>query len=135
MSAGELLVVLLLLAPPALSIAAVVDAANRPAYAFQQAGFEKVLWITLAAMGIVFTWIGVVGAVWYLGSVRPKVAAAQVAPALHRPAPPPPALAAPTVRPPEWLADPTRRHQLRFWDGAAWSHHVSDAGQQSIDPV
>lgn len=37
--------------------------------------------------------------------------------------------------PAAWLADPTRRHQLRYWDGAAWTDHVSDGGVQGTDPV
>lgn len=46
------------------------------------------------------------------------------------PAPPPP----PPV-PPAWAADPAGRHQLRWWDGARWTEHVSDAGVQGIDPL
>lgn len=42
--------------------------------------------------------------------------------------------AAPTVAP-GWYADPTQRHELRYWDGAGWSHHVADGGDSSIDPV
>lgn len=34
-----------------------------------------------------------------------------------------------------WLADPTRRHQLRYWDGTRWTEHVSDQGNTSLDPV
>lgn len=33
-----------------------------------------------------------------------------------------------------WYADPFRRHELRYWDGAAWSEHVSDRGRQGVDP-
>jgi hypothetical protein len=117
------------------SIVAVVDAATRPRYAYEQIGFEKVLWVTIAATGIILSWIGVAGAVWYLTSVRPKVAAAQAAPRLHIPGPPPPALVSPTARPAEWLPDPTGRHELRYWDGARWSEHVSDRGSQSWDRV
>ena len=91
------------------------------------------LWVTLSAIGIVLSWIGVAGAIWYFVSVRDKVAAAQGAPRLHVPAPPPPPLVAPTARPAEWLPDPTRRHELRFWDGARWSDHVSDRGVASYD--
>ncbi|HKO85810.1 MAG TPA: DUF2510 domain-containing protein, partial [Actinomycetota bacterium] len=25
-----------------------------------------------------------------------------------------------------WLADPSRRHELRYWDGQRWTEHVSD---------
>ncbi len=131
----EAVIVLGLLVCPIASIVAVVDAASRPRWAYEQAGFEKVVWVTLAAMGILLLWIGVVGAVAYLVGVRPKVVAAQATPRLHVPAPPPPPLVAPTARPAEWLADPTRRHELRYWDGARWSSHVSDRGEQSFDPV
>lgn len=34
-----------------------------------------------------------------------------------------------------WYADPAGRHQLRYWDGHAWTGHVSDAGTQSVDPL
>jgi hypothetical protein len=40
----------------------------------------------------------------------------------------------PTVPPAAaWLPDPQGRHELRYWDGHAWSEHVSDAGVQSAD--
>ena len=32
-----------------------------------------------------------------------------------------------------WFADPTGRHQLRYWDGANWTTHVSDRGVHSLD--
>lgn len=32
-----------------------------------------------------------------------------------------------------WFADPTRRHQLRYWDGTRWTENVSDGGVTSID--
>lgn len=34
-----------------------------------------------------------------------------------------------------WLADPTGVHELRYWDGSAWSEHVSDAGVTAADPL
>lgn len=34
-----------------------------------------------------------------------------------------------------WHPDPTGRHQLRYWDGTAWTAHVADHGTQSTDPV
>lgn len=36
--------------------------------------------------------------------------------------------------PANWYADPTGRHQLRYWDGSAWTLHVSDNGVQGSDP-
>jgi uncharacterized protein YxjI len=37
--------------------------------------------------------------------------------------------------PANWYPDPTGRHQLRYWDGAAWTDHVATNGAQSNDPV
>lgn len=33
-----------------------------------------------------------------------------------------------------WYADPSSRYELRYWDGLAWTEHVSRAGQQFTDP-
>lgn len=35
--------------------------------------------------------------------------------------------------PPGWFRDPTGRHDHRWWDGAAWTDHVADAGVASTD--
>lgn len=47
-----------------------------------------------------------------------------------------PAAAAPATPsvPPGWYADPANRYELRYWDGSAWTEHVSRAGQQYTDP-
>ncbi len=42
--------------------------------------------------------------------------------------------AAPSV-PAGWKADPTGRHQFRYWDGFQWTENVADAGEQSRDSV
>lgn len=34
----------------------------------------------------------------------------------------------------DWYRDPAGRHEYRYWDGAAWTDHVADAGVQSMDP-
>ena len=39
------------------------------------------------------------------------------------------------LTPPDWYPDPMGRAQLRYWDGTAWTDHVSTNGQTSIDPV
>ena len=43
------------------------------------------------------------------------------------------ASATPSV-PAGWYADPAGRYELRYWDGSAWTEHVSRAGQQYTDP-
>jgi uncharacterized protein (AIM24 family) len=35
----------------------------------------------------------------------------------------------------QWLPDPTRRHELRYWSGDAWTEHVADEGVQGVDPL
>lgn len=47
----------------------------------------------------------------------------------------PPQDAAAAANPPAWHPDPTRRHELRWWDGQAWSGSVSDGGVVTTDPV
>jgi hypothetical protein len=37
--------------------------------------------------------------------------------------------------PPGWFSDPTGRHDHRWWDGAAWTAHVADAGVPSLDAL
>jgi uncharacterized protein DUF2510 len=32
-----------------------------------------------------------------------------------------------------WYADPSGRHQFRWWDGARWTAHVGDDGEPSFD--
>jgi uncharacterized protein YxjI len=34
-----------------------------------------------------------------------------------------------------WYPDPTSRHELRYYDGTAWTDHVSDRGVTATDPV
>ncbi|HVU74345.1 MAG TPA: DUF2510 domain-containing protein, partial [Mycobacteriales bacterium] len=35
----------------------------------------------------------------------------------------------------QWAADPTGRHHHRWWDGQAWTHHVSTNGVLGTDPM
>lgn len=37
--------------------------------------------------------------------------------------------------PPGWFRDPTGRHDHRWWDGAAWTAHVADAGVAAVDTL
>ena len=34
-----------------------------------------------------------------------------------------------------WYPDPGKRHQQRYWDGAAWSAAVIDDGRAGSDPL
>ena len=33
-----------------------------------------------------------------------------------------------------WFPDPSARHEQRYWDGAAWTAHVTDGGVAGTDP-
>lgn len=34
-----------------------------------------------------------------------------------------------------WYADPSRRHQYRYWDGQSWTEHVSGPQGTGVDPL
>jgi len=36
---------------------------------------------------------------------------------------------------PDWYADPTGRHEYRYWDGSSWTANVADSGNTSSDPL
>jgi uncharacterized protein YxjI len=40
-----------------------------------------------------------------------------------------------STAPANWYPDPLNRHQLRYWDGAKWTEHVSDNGITGVDPL
>lgn len=71
-------------------------------------------------------------------AVSQAAAAPQPAPAA--PAAPQPAAVSPVAaqtpvaaQPTGWFPDPSGRHQLRYWDGTAWSQHVADNGVMATD--
>jgi hypothetical protein len=37
--------------------------------------------------------------------------------------------------PATWATDPAGRHELRWWDGTAWTVHVADGGVVAQDPL
>jgi hypothetical protein len=39
------------------------------------------------------------------------------------------------VAEPGWVADPTSRHELRYWDGTRYTENVADQGRSAIDPM
>ena len=84
------------------------------------------------------------GGVAVLPGAMPAVAPAAPAPApaasAPPPPPPPPGSSTPAPPPPsnkkaDWNPDPTSRHELRYWDGSAWTEHVSDQGKTATDAV
>ena len=38
-----------------------------------------------------------------------------------------------TAAPAAWYPDPSKRFELRYWDGAEWTEHVARGGQQFTD--
>lgn len=69
------------------------------------------------------------------GAMSPRP---QFTPGVGVPGPGPvgPAPVAAAAGPPAgWHADPAGRHEYRYWDGAAWSDQVSDAGVVASDPL
>ena len=49
--------------------------------------------------------------------------------------PPTAVLSTPPSSPAAWHGDPTKAHELRYWDGTTWTAHVSDSGRVSVDPL
>jgi hypothetical protein len=37
--------------------------------------------------------------------------------------------------PANWYPDPSQRHEHRYWDGAAWTQDVANAGVRSAEPL
>lgn len=120
----DLVIVVFFLAAFGVYLWGLIDSLIRPSWAYRSARSSKALWVVLNLV------IGFVPAIIYLVSIRPRVAAAQVAgqPAV-------PAWTGGAPMPSAWYPDPSGRHQLRYWDGAAWTHQVSDVGQVSEDSV
>ena len=40
-----------------------------------------------------------------------------------------------SVNPANWYPDPVGRHEHRYWDGSAWTDHVSNQGVTATDPL
>ena len=67
-------------------------------------------------------------AVTPIESAQPVAASAEAASA------PSNATVAITHTPAGWYPDPSGRFEMRYWDGLAWTEHVSRQGQQYTDP-
>ena len=70
----ELLIVLLIVVAPGLCIWAAIDAGGQPEWAFEAAGTSKTLWVVLPIVGIFVCLVGVVAALMWFTTFRPRVA-------------------------------------------------------------
>jgi hypothetical protein len=62
-----------------------------------------------------------------IGDVAPQSSPAASAPSGTA------SVGAPSV-PANWYPDPSKRFELRYWNGTAWTEHVAAGGVQSVDP-
>ena len=67
------LVFVIVVAIPALCIWAAIDAASQPEWAFEAAGTSKTLWIVLPIVGIFVCFVGIIAAILWFGTYKPKV--------------------------------------------------------------
>ena len=115
---------------PAAAAAAVVEAA--PATVDEPAGWanapEQAIETPVLAAETADTSIADLAA--QVSAPEPAIPAAVPEPVVE----PVVAPAAESAVPAGWYADPSGRFELRYWDGAAWTEHVSRAGQQFTDP-
>jgi hypothetical protein len=65
------------LLPLALTVWALLDVASRPSWAWALAGRNRVVWMTVIALGVLTLVGGIVVSTFYLVRVRPVVAAAE----------------------------------------------------------
>lgn len=88
-------------------------------------------WELLAILGLlVFLVAPFVFIAFYVRESRRRRTAAMLPPQPVEPDLPPD-----TRRTQGWYADPSGKHDRRFWDGQQWTADVSDAGSQSSDPM
>jgi hypothetical protein len=111
---GELIILLVIAGFIGVPIWAIVRAAK--------AG--RTGWAVGIAVALLVWPISLVSAIVYLTAVHPGTSGI------------PASAATPvaSVAAPGWLADPSGRHQLRYWNGIAWTEHVSDNDVVTTDP-
>ncbi len=126
-SAGAAVFILVLLlivfAVGGLHLWALVDSIVRPEWAYQRAGSSKVQWILLNVF------VGFIAGIIYLVSIRPKLRRVQDQ-GFGGPGPWPP-----QAPPPGWYPDPAHRHEMRYWNGWAWTESVATGGFHTSDPL
>lgn len=72
-----LVVTVVLCAPLAISVWALLDVARRPSWAWSLAGRSQVAWLGAVMFGVLINVLGVAISAWYLMKVRPVIAAAE----------------------------------------------------------
>ncbi|HEX9506300.1 MAG TPA: DUF4328 domain-containing protein [Acidimicrobiia bacterium] len=92
---------------------------------------------TALGVGRALSALGWVLTIFVVREITARQAAQQLAdPApTSRPLAARPALVGATVDGPGWYADSGGRYDHRYWDGTAWTEHVSTAGQPTTAPV
>jgi hypothetical protein len=75
--AWEVVLTFVVCIPLAVSLWALLDAAHRPGYAWALAARNRVAWMAAILVSAFLVLPGIVVAVWYLVSVRPRIAAAE----------------------------------------------------------
>jgi hypothetical protein len=115
-------------------VVALVDIVRRPEWQWKLAGEEKIVWILLVCLVNVFAIVSLI----YWFNIRNKLVAVERAAAAGQfgpghigfggwePGPGQPPFA--PSSPPGWYPDPTKGHELRFFDGTGWTDHVRDDG-------
>jgi hypothetical protein len=71
--AGTIALLGILMAPLALSVAALLDAARRPEWVWALAGRARVLWMVSVIFGVVVLPLGLAISGWYLLRIRPEL--------------------------------------------------------------
>ena len=69
------------------------------------------------------------------GPLQDQPAAVSTSPAASPTAASAPAPTAEREIPAKWYPDPSKRYEMRYWNGTAWTEHVATGGKQSTDPV
>ena len=109
---GELIILLFIAASIGVPIWAIIRA-----FKSGQTG-----WAVGILLAMIFGPLSLVLAIVYLLAIHPKQTASTDP------------IASGSAAPAGWLADPSGRHQLRYWDGATWTDQVSNDNVASTDP-